>query len=65
MHATGLAAPGGLDGKVIDALFTGEHAARNPVRLDVPSADPGPRHKSLTEAEEKMVEEKLKSLGYL
>jgi hypothetical protein len=65
MHAAGLAAPGGLDGKVIEALFTEGHASRNPVRVDAPSADPGLHHKSLTEAEEEMVEEKLKSLGYL
>jgi predicted AlkP superfamily phosphohydrolase/phosphomutase len=65
MHAAGLAAPGGLDGKVIEALFTEGHASRNPVRVDAPSADPDLHHKSLTEAEEEMVEEKLKSLGYL
>ncbi len=65
MHAAGLAAPGGLDGRVIEALFTEEHAARNPVRIDTPSDGPGSEQKSLTDAEEAMVEEKLKSLGYL
>jgi predicted AlkP superfamily phosphohydrolase/phosphomutase len=65
LHATRLGVPGGLDGKVIETLFTEEHAGRNPVRLDAPSAEAGSRHKSLTEAEEEMVEEKLKSLGYL
>lgn len=65
MHAAGLAAPGGLDGRVIESLFTGEHAERNPVRVDAPSGDPGSLHKSLTDAEEELVEEKLKSLGYL
>ncbi len=65
MYAAGLPAPDHLDGRVIQEVFTDEFLATNPVRVE--SAGPGTAGDQigLSADEEKLVEEKLRGLGYL
>lgn len=65
MYAAGLPVPAGLDGKVIHELCTDEFVATHPPRADSAAQSLASESKSLTDAEEQMIEEKLRSLGYL
>lgn len=64
LHLAGLAVPEGLDGRVMAELLTPEHGAD--VRFEaanqrgLTAADAG-----LSEEEERLIEEKLRALGYL
>jgi hypothetical protein len=65
MYGAGLPIPGGLDGKVIQDAFTVDFRESNPVRIESASAPPDAGKLDLSADEEKMIEEKLRSLGYL
>src|SRR5205085_3438979 len=65
MYAAGLPVPGDLDGHVILQAFNEAHVAANPPRLDRAARDAEGERGALTEAEEEMIEEKLRALGYL
>ena len=64
-YAAGLPVPAGLDGRVIEAAFADEFLASHPVRFESSgtAADADPL--KLTADEERLVEEKLRGLGYL
>jgi predicted AlkP superfamily phosphohydrolase/phosphomutase len=61
LHLAGFAVPEGLDGRVLEELSTNYH----PVHLTAPIKDSMTSENSLTAEEEKLIEEKLRSLGYL
>jgi predicted AlkP superfamily phosphohydrolase/phosphomutase len=65
MYAAGLPVPGDLDGRVIEQAFSEAHLSANPPRLDRATADTASEPGTLSEAEEEMIEEKLRALGYL
>ncbi|HTG17372.1 MAG TPA: alkaline phosphatase family protein [Blastocatellia bacterium] len=60
-----LPVPAGLDGRAIDELFTEEFLQRNPVKIDSASQNVAAQASSLSEAEQRLIEEKLRGLGYL
>jgi hypothetical protein len=65
MYAAELPVPDKLDGCVVKELFTDEFAAIHPLEFGsepLLSAEDG---SSLSPEEEKMVEEKLRGLGYI
>lgn len=65
MYGAKVPVPAGLDGRAIRELFTEEFLERNPIQIDsalqAVTADAG----NLSEAEERLIEEKLRGLGYL
>jgi predicted AlkP superfamily phosphohydrolase/phosphomutase len=65
MYGAKLPVPGGLDGRVIGELFTDEFLERNPVEIDSASQAAAAEASTLSEAEERLIEEKLRGLGYL
>jgi predicted AlkP superfamily phosphohydrolase/phosphomutase len=65
MYGSGLPVPDGLDGHVIESAFTEEFRASHPIQIEAASAQPGSAPVDLSADEEKMIEEKLRSLGYL
>jgi predicted AlkP superfamily phosphohydrolase/phosphomutase len=65
MYAAGLPVPGGLDGRVIEQAFSPAHLAANPLRFATDLHDASSEHGKLSAAEEELIEEKLRSLGYL
>jgi predicted AlkP superfamily phosphohydrolase/phosphomutase len=65
MRGAKLPLPVGLDGLVLDALFTEEFLERNPAKLDSGSQAVAADASNLSEAEERLIEEKLRGLGYL
>ncbi|MEK6301448.1 MAG: alkaline phosphatase family protein [Acidobacteriota bacterium] len=65
MRGSRLPAPGGLDGRVINELFTDEFLERNPTAIDAGSQAVASDASTLSEAEERLIEEKLRGLGYL
>jgi len=65
LYAAGLPVPDGLDGRVIRQLFTQEFLAEHPIRVDSASRVPGPDQHNLSPEEERLVEDKLRGLGYL
>jgi predicted AlkP superfamily phosphohydrolase/phosphomutase len=65
MYAAGLAVPGDLDGKVIEQAFSDEHLAANPLRIADVTGEAASEGGALSGAEEELIEEKLRSLGYL
>jgi predicted AlkP superfamily phosphohydrolase/phosphomutase len=60
-----LPVPAGLDGRPIGELFTEDFLQRNPVQIDSASQKVAAQASSLTEAEQRLIEEKLRGLGYL
>lgn len=60
-----LPVPDGLDGSAIRELFTEEFLERNPIKIDSASQNVAAQASSLSEAEERLIEEKLRGLGYL
>lgn len=68
LHLRGLAVPGDMDGKVMTPAMDAEWLDRNPVRTTEeslrfsPTADAG---QAYDEAEKKVLEERLRSLGYI
>jgi predicted AlkP superfamily phosphohydrolase/phosphomutase len=65
MHLAGLPLPEALDGRVIEEACTAEFLASHPRRIDQRRAIGAKAQTDLSESEEEMVEEKLRSLGYL
>jgi predicted AlkP superfamily phosphohydrolase/phosphomutase len=65
MHLAGLPVPGGLDGRVIEELCEDEFRASHPLRQEAAEGSVGTGASTLSDSEEQMVEEKLRSLGYL
>jgi predicted AlkP superfamily phosphohydrolase/phosphomutase len=65
MYGAGLPVPGNLDGRVIGRAFTAAFAAANPLRMTDAERAGASERGALTDAEEEMIEEKLRSLGYL
>jgi predicted AlkP superfamily phosphohydrolase/phosphomutase len=61
MHLAGLAVPEGLDGRVITEIC----ADKSPVRFEKNSEEMAAKRQELSEEEEKLIEEKLRALGYL
>jgi predicted AlkP superfamily phosphohydrolase/phosphomutase len=65
MYASGLPVPDHLDGHPIQSIFTNEFSEAHPLRLDRAAqsgeASPAP----LSSEEERLIEEKLRGLGYL
>jgi hypothetical protein len=61
LHLAGFAVPEGLDGRVLKGLS----ADYRPVNFTAHNKDSMTSENSLTAEEEKLIEEKLRSLGYL
>jgi predicted AlkP superfamily phosphohydrolase/phosphomutase len=65
MYAARLAVPENLDGEVIRQAFADDFIASNPIRAgSSPQGQPSGRG-GLSETEERLIEEKLRGLGYL
>jgi arylsulfatase A-like enzyme len=65
MYLAGLPVPEALDGRVIEEACTAEFLASQPRRTRSGRAIGAKAQTDLSESEEQMVEEKLRSLGYL
>ena len=65
MHAAGLPVPDNLDGRVISGVFTGEVLSEHPVQQTTGSSQSSGEGVTLSPEEERLVEEKLRGLGYL
>ncbi|MFY9611785.1 MAG: alkaline phosphatase family protein [Blastocatellia bacterium] len=65
MYGAKLPVPAGLDGRTIPELFTEEFLERNPIQIDSASQAVAAGGSDLSEAEERLIEEKLRGLGYL
>ena len=65
LHLAGLPVPEGLDGRVIEEACTAEFLASHPRKIEPVRANDARVQTDLDESEEQMVEEKLRSLGYL
>jgi len=65
MYATRLSIPDNLDGNVIREVFTDEFLEKNPIRVESSTASSVGDQVGLSAEEEKIVEEKLRGLGYL
>jgi len=66
MRGATLPVPGGLDGRGLDALFTDEFLKQNPSEIEeAGSQTVATDAPALSEAEEQLIEEKLRGLGYL
>jgi predicted AlkP superfamily phosphohydrolase/phosphomutase len=66
MYAMGLTVPAAMDGQVRTELFDPAHVTRHPVRYeDLEVATEGKTGQVLSEEHEAIIEERLKSLGYL
>jgi predicted AlkP superfamily phosphohydrolase/phosphomutase len=65
MHLAGLTVPGGLDGRVIEEICDEEFLAANPVRVAARAGGQAGERADLNQSDEQLIEEKLRSLGYL
>ncbi|HEV8485230.1 MAG TPA: alkaline phosphatase family protein [Blastocatellia bacterium] len=65
MHLAGLPVPADLDGRVIEELCEDDFRASHPLRRDSAEGPVKTDDAGLSDSEEEMVEEKLRSLGYL
>jgi arylsulfatase A-like enzyme len=65
MRGAKLPIPVGLDGRVLDGLFSQEFLERHPAVTDSGSQAVAADASNLSEAEERLIEEKLRGLGYL
>ncbi|HEX8090229.1 MAG TPA: alkaline phosphatase family protein, partial [Blastocatellia bacterium] len=65
MYAAQLPVPENLDGKVIQQACADDFIARNPIRAGSSLQGQAPERGSLSETEERLIEEKLRGLGYL
>lgn len=65
MYGAGLPVPGGLDGEVIHDAFTKDFRESHPIRIESANARTDAGKLGLSADEEKMIEEKLRGLGYL
>lgn len=65
MYAAGLPIPRDLDGRVIGQAFSESYVAAHPLRVTDAAGDAMSERGALSDAEEALIEEKLRSLGYL
>ena len=65
MYAAGLAVPDHLDGRVIQGIFSSEVLAARPVQVGAAGSQSAADRVKLSPEEERMVEDKLRGLGYL
>jgi predicted AlkP superfamily phosphohydrolase/phosphomutase len=65
MYAAQLPVPENLDGKVIQQACSDDFIANNPIQIDSSMRSGAAEPSNLSEAEERMIEEKLRGLGYL
>src|SRR5215471_10491572 len=65
MYASKLPVPDNLDGRVIQDLFTDEFIAKHPLKIGAEALVEAREKTLLSPEEEQMVEEKLRSLGYI
>jgi len=65
MHLAGLPVPSGLDGKVIEPIRTDDFRSKNPISLGAFEKGAEVKSEELGDAEEELMAEKLRSLGYL
>jgi len=65
MYLAGLPVPAGLDGRVLEELCDDEFRAGHPLQVSSDENTEKPAETRLNKSEEQMVEEKLRSLGYL
>ncbi len=65
MYGAKVPVPAGLEGRAIRELFTEEFLERNPIQIDSDSQALAVDSSNLSEAEERLIEEKLRGLGYL
>lgn len=65
MYAAGLPVPDHLDGSVIEGVFTGAALAAHPVRMEAAGSQSSVDQIKLSPEEERLVEEKLRGLGYM
>ena len=65
MYAAGLPVPGNLDGRVIETALTDEFLAAHPLRVESSTTKTDATQLELSADEEKLVEEKLRGLGYI
>ena len=65
LYAAGFPMPGGLDGTVAREAFSEAYLAAHPLRVQDGSASETVPAEPLSSAEEEMIEDKLRSLGYL
>jgi predicted AlkP superfamily phosphohydrolase/phosphomutase len=65
MYASGLRIPADLDGRVVEEAFTEDFKSKTPIRIDSGASASSRNGPHLTDDEEREVEEKLRSLGYL
>jgi predicted AlkP superfamily phosphohydrolase/phosphomutase len=65
MYGAGLPVPGDLDGQVIRQAFSDQYRSANPLRMGETRGDAEGARGALSGAEEEMIEEKLRALGYL
>ena len=68
LHLAGLPVPKGLDGRVLEEIFTPEFTEANPIEYggeDGEGEFPQPGQSSMTENEEEGIREQLRGLGYI
>jgi len=65
LHLAGMPVPADLDGRVMEELCEDEFRASHPLRRESDEAAIRTEDAGLSDAEEQLVEEKLRSLGYL
>jgi predicted AlkP superfamily phosphohydrolase/phosphomutase len=65
MYAAQLPVPENLDGQVIRQAYADDFVAHNPIQVDSSQQSAPAAPTSLSNAEEQMIEEKLRGLGYL
>lgn len=65
LYLAGLPVPEGLDGRVVEEACTDEFLADNAINIDKAVTDKNLDSASLTESDEKLIEEKLRGLGYM
>lgn len=65
MYGAGLPTPGDLDGRVIEQAFDEAYLTAHPWRVEQSSSDDAKENLALSQAEEELIEEKLRALGYL
>lgn len=65
MYLANLPVPVELDGKVIEELCQIELLAQRPIQVDTATSNSASKQSRLSEEEEKVIEEKLRALGYM
>ena len=66
LYAAGVSVPAGLDGRVLEELFAPDFRAARPVQFHEATSEGLPRERSAySEAEEAVIEDRLRDLGYM